>query len=168
MEQQIPIPLNQGWSRGKAKKRHFSHPWFGGGGWGDTNFPSILSKIVWNVSTSRNSGHSLLESHLSTHLSLENPGLWPSHRRHRGRPDLLYTKETFLHIVSRRWLLHLYTWRCEQLTRLTCRTSRRCVVLKLSFFGWAMSVGRDKPIYQIYGILIFRISGVFDTWIMET
>ena len=37
------------------------------------------------------------------------------------------------------WLLHLYTWRCEELTRLTCRMPRRCVLLKLSFFGCAIS-----------------------------
>ena len=30
MEQQIPIPPNQGWRRKKGKNAPFSHPWFGG------------------------------------------------------------------------------------------------------------------------------------------
>ena len=32
MEQQPPIPPNQGWSRAKGKNAPFSHPWFGGEG----------------------------------------------------------------------------------------------------------------------------------------
>ena len=54
MEQQTPIltqhpppppPItHQGWSRTKAKTRHFSILDLGGG---DTNFPSIMSKTVF-------------------------------------------------------------------------------------------------------------------------
>ena len=32
MEQQTPIPPNQGWSRARGKNAPFSHPWFGGEG----------------------------------------------------------------------------------------------------------------------------------------
>ena len=32
MEQQTPIPPNQGWSRAMGKNAPFSHPWFGGEG----------------------------------------------------------------------------------------------------------------------------------------
>ena len=32
MEQQTPIPPNQGWRRAKGKDAPFSHPWFGEGG----------------------------------------------------------------------------------------------------------------------------------------
>ena len=48
MEQQTPIPPNQGWSRAKAKTRHFPIRDFGGGGGsgGSINFPFILSKII--------------------------------------------------------------------------------------------------------------------------
>jgi len=41
MEQQTPIPANQGWSRTKAKTRHFR-----GESGGSINFPFILSKII--------------------------------------------------------------------------------------------------------------------------
>ena len=34
MEQQIPIPPNQGWSRAKGKNAPFFHPFLGGGGGG--------------------------------------------------------------------------------------------------------------------------------------
>ena len=44
MEQQTPIPPNQGWSRAKGINAPFSHPWFGRRG--DLGFPFILSKIV--------------------------------------------------------------------------------------------------------------------------
>ena len=44
MEQQTPIPPNQGWSRAKGKNMPFSHLWFGG--MGGQGFPFILSKIV--------------------------------------------------------------------------------------------------------------------------
>ena len=57
MEQKTPIPPNQGRSREKSKRRHWSLILDLGERRG-TNFPSILSKIVWKVSTSRNSGHS--------------------------------------------------------------------------------------------------------------
>ena len=45
----------------KSQKAPFSYPLFGeggGGGGGGTYFLSILSKIVWKVSTSRNFSHS--------------------------------------------------------------------------------------------------------------
>ena len=45
-----PHPPNQGRSRGKSKRRHF--PILDLGERRGTNFPSILSKIVWKVSTS--------------------------------------------------------------------------------------------------------------------
>ena len=52
MEQQTPIPQNQGWSQARAKIHHlpildFWIGWGGGGGGGGgSNFPSTLSKIV--------------------------------------------------------------------------------------------------------------------------
>ena len=48
MEQQTPIPPpNQGWSRAKAKTRHFSILDLGGdGGGGGSRFPSVLSNNV--------------------------------------------------------------------------------------------------------------------------
>ena len=44
MEQQTPIPPNQGWTRAKGKNAPFSHPWFRGEG--GLGFPFIVSKIV--------------------------------------------------------------------------------------------------------------------------
>ena len=47
MEQQTPIPPpNQGWSRAKAKTRHFSILDLGGDGGGGLDFPSVLSNNV--------------------------------------------------------------------------------------------------------------------------
>ena len=49
MEQQTPIPPNQGWSRAMGKNAPFSHPWFGGrGGLGFPFIFAILDKIKWN------------------------------------------------------------------------------------------------------------------------
>ena len=61
-------PLNHGLMKPRdSQNAPFSHPWFGGGGGGGSsiNFPSILSKILWKESTSRNSGHSQWESRSS-------------------------------------------------------------------------------------------------------
>ena len=45
MEQQTPIPQNQGWSRARAKIHNLPILDWGGGGSG-SNFPSVFSKIV--------------------------------------------------------------------------------------------------------------------------
>ena len=86
----------------KSQKAPFSYPLFGeGGGGGAVHISYLFCPRLYG----RCQPHEILVivvSHLSTHLSLENIGLWPSHRRHWGRPDLLYPKRTFLHIVSGR------------------------------------------------------------------